>query len=124
MPPKVDSLIYPKISYLILGICFSVQNELGIYAKEKQYSDLLEKRFRESKISYKRQFLISDSGNIVDFIIDNKIILEVKAKRIITKSDYYQLQRYLQESKIKLGLLVNFRNKYLKPKRVIRIDKK
>ena len=36
--------------------------------------------------------------------------------------DYYQLQRYLQISNIKLGLLVNFRNQYLKPIRVIKID--
>jgi hypothetical protein len=45
-------------------------------------------------------------------------------KRILTKEDYYQLQRYLQESRAKLGLLVNFRNKYIKPKRVVRIDTK
>ncbi len=38
------------------------------------------------------------------------------------KEDYYQAQRYLQASGIKLALLVNFRNRYLKPVRIIRID--
>lgn len=71
---------------------------------------------------YKREMKISDSGNIIDFLIDNKIILENKAKRIITKDDYYQLQRYLQALNIKLGMIINFREKYLKPKRIVKID--
>lgn len=74
------------------------------------------------RFKHNRKHKIGDSGNIVDFMIDNKIIIEVKAKRIITKNDYYQTQRYLQESRIKLGMLVNFRSKYLKPKRVLRAN--
>ena len=50
------------------------------------------------------------------------MVLELKAKKVITKDDYYQIQRYLQMLNIKLGLLVNFRNRYLKPIRVVRID--
>ena len=74
------------------------------------------------KIRFERELSIGNSGNIVDFLIEDKIILELKAARIITKEVYYQIQRYLQESKIKLGMIVNFRNYYLKPIRVIRID--
>jgi len=46
----------------------------------------------------------------------------VKAKPLILKNDYYQTQRYLQALNIKLALLINFRNRYLKPIRVIKID--
>ena len=73
---------------------------------------------------YKREISIANTGNILDFLINNKVILEVKAKRVITKADYYQTQRYLQESKAKLGIIINFRNKYLSPKRIVRISKK
>jgi len=118
-----NKLIYPKLSYTVVGICFTVHNELGNFAKEKQYNNLIEKQLIESRIPYKRELNIGDSGNIIDFLIDEKIILEIKAKRIITKNDYFQIQRYLQESQIKLGILINFRDKYIKPHRVVRIDK-
>jgi GxxExxY protein len=115
-------VIYPELSYKITGICFNVHNELGRYAREKQYADKIEKQLKGEGVFYKRELIIGDSNNILDFLIEDKIILELKAKRLLTKEDYYQLQRYLQESGIKLGMLVNFRNRYIKPVRIIRID--
>ncbi len=119
---RLNKLIYPELSYTIVGVCFDIHNELGRFAREKQYGDALDHSLRKLKISYKREFHADKTGNIIDFIIDDKLILELKAKRVITKDDYYQVQRYLQILNIKLGLLVNFRNRYLKPIRVIRID--
>ena len=119
---KKNKLIYPELSYTLTGICFDVHNELGRYSREKQYGDLLEQKLKEAGIPYKREFKIKKTGNIVDFFIANKIILELKVKPLILKEDYYQAQRYLQASNIKLALLVNFRNRYLKPIRIIKID--
>ncbi|HEY4508498.1 MAG TPA: GxxExxY protein [Candidatus Paceibacterota bacterium] len=118
------NLIYPELSFKVVGLCFVVHNELGVYAKEKQYADLLERKLIGDKVTYKREQIIGDSGNIADFIIDDKILLELKAKRIITRDDYYQTQRYLQETRLKLGIIVNFRDRTIHPKRVVRIDKK
>jgi len=117
-----NDLIYPELSYLIVGICFSTHNELGPFCKEIQYSRYIEQKLKESKINFKREIPIGEGQNIIDFVIENKIVLELKAKRIITKDDYFQIQRYLQDSKLKLGIIVNFRSKYLRPLRVVRID--
>lgn len=119
---KEEGLIFGDLSYVINGILFSVHNEKGQYAREKQYGDEVERLLKEKRLSYKREVAISGSGNILDFLIENKIILELKAKRIITKEDYYQIQRYLQETGLKLGILVNFRDKLIKPKRIVKIE--
>ena len=115
---KID-LLYEYLTYKIRGILFEVHRELGRFAKEKQFADLLEKKFIERNVNYKRELKISETGNIVDFLVDDKIILEVKPKPFLLKIDYYQLQRYLQSTQIKLGLLVNFRAMYLNPQRVL-----
>jgi len=117
-----EKVLYPELSYTLVGILFSTHNEIGPFAREKQYNDLIETKLKESKIPYKREFIISDSGNILDFLIDNKIILETKATRIITKEHYRQIQNYLQATGVKLGILVNFSNRYVKPIRVLRMD--
>jgi len=117
-----NKVIYPELSYLITGICFDAHNSLGRFSREKQYGDFIEQKFINLKVPYRREYKIGKSGNIVDFLIDDKIILEIKAKDILLKDDYYQLQRYLQGLNIRLGLLINFRNSYLRPNRVVKID--
>ncbi|OGZ33757.1 MAG: hypothetical protein A2Y98_03240 [Candidatus Portnoybacteria bacterium RBG_19FT_COMBO_36_7] len=119
---KNNKLIYPELSYIITGICFEVHNILGRYSREKQYADLLQEKIKTLNIPYKREFAAGNTGNKVDFLIDNKIIIELKAKPIVLKEDYYQTQRYLQVLNKKLALIINFRNRYLKPIRIIKID--
>jgi len=121
----IDKVLYRELSYKIVGICYKVPNELGRYNKEKQYSDKLEEYFKANRMKYKRELELSTIkdtsmfGNRVDFIVDNKLLLEIKAKRCLLKSDYYQIKRYLEAADLDLGLLINFRMKYLSPKRVL-----
>jgi len=103
-------------------IFFEVHGELGMYAREKQYADAVEQKLKIRNIHYKRELGISNSGNILDFLIEEKVVLELKAKRMLTQDDYRQIQHYLQETQARLGILVNFREKNIKPIRIVRID--
>jgi len=119
-----QKIIHKDLSYKINGLCFKIHKKLGRFCREKQYSDNLEALLIEDGIKYVREFEISNltdspKGNKADFIIENKIIIDVKAKKFITKEDYYQILRYLSGAKLELGLIVNFRDRHLKPKRVL-----
>ena len=116
-------LLYPKLSYKIVGLAFDVHNELGQFAREKQYADLLEEKFRIENLAYKREMGVGDSGNIIDFLVcdEEKILLELKTVRVLGRAHFRQMQNYLQQTRIKLGLLINFSDKYLSPKRVLLI---
>lgn len=120
-----DKLIYPKLSYEITGILFQVHNELGRFRRERQYCDLFESKLKESNLKYAREKIIKtvDGGSIdkVDFFVDDKILLDFKAKNFITKEDYFQMLRYLKGLNLKWGLIVNFRNSHLKPKRILNL---
>jgi len=126
MRTNATNIIYKELSYKLNGIFFVVHNKLGRFKNEKQYQDAIENELQLLKISYQREVAISPlfqgerkRRNICDFIIEDKIIIDTKVKRIITKEDYFQMKRYLTSSKLKLGIIVNFRQKYLVPKRVV-----
>ncbi|MEK7608868.1 MAG: GxxExxY protein [Patescibacteria group bacterium] len=118
---KNTKIIHKELSYIISGILFKVHNELGRFCRERQYTDTIELLLKDSKINYVRENKTS-LNNVPDFVIDNKIILEIKAAPFVLREHFNQTQGYLQDTNIKLGLLVNFRSKYLKPIRIIRID--
>lgn len=118
-------ILHKELSYLLVGLCFSIHGKLGRFCGEKQYGDALEVMLKENKLDYLREKNLpikgidNDSTNRVDYIISGKILLDLKAKEVITKEDYFQMQRYLGASGCKLGIIVNFRNRHLVPKRVI-----
>lgn len=127
---KIGSeVVYPELSYKLNGILFMCHNNLGRYRTEKEYGDFLEKALKDHSIVFEREKALPPSfegeqprRNIVDFLIENKIILDLKAKLIISKDDYFQMQRYLKAFNCRLGIIVNFRQKYLRPKRIINKD--
>ena len=115
-------IIEKELSYKLVGIFFEIQRELGRFCRERQYADAFEEKLKTAKIGFKRECPIEVAGrksNFVDFFIEDKIFVDLKSKPFFEKSDFFQMKRYLETSGIKLGLLVNFRDKYLKPKRVL-----
>lgn len=124
-----QELIYKDLCYDVYGLLFKVHNELGRYCNEKQCADLFETKLQGNKIKYEREKVIPVSfqgersgRNRVDFVIEDKIIIDLKCVRLVERREYYQMQRYLKAFGKKLGLIVNFREKYLKPKRVINAE--
>lgn len=120
IPSKNEKeFLYEDLTYAINGILIEVHKELGPYAREKQIGDLLEKKFKEKNVSFKKEVRIGDSGNIVDFIIEGKIILELKTVPFLIIEHYDQVKRYLIQANLKLGILANFRGKRVQVKRVL-----
>ena len=123
---NTEKLVYPRLSYDLCGIMFGIHNKLGRYCSELQYGDALEKVLQDRKIQYDRELFLKECfegekprRNKVDFLIDNKIIVELKCRSFLSKEEYFQVKRYLISARKKLGLLVNFREKYLKPRRIL-----
>lgn len=117
-----DEFLYGDETYKLRGILFAVHNELGRFAKEKQYCDKAEEHFKLKPVPYLREPNIGDTLDRPDFIVWDLIVLEFKAKPFLQKEDFEQTQRYLNQTKLKLGILVNFRAKYLKPQRILNIN--
>ncbi len=122
----MSKVIYKELSYQITGLLFKTHQELGRYRNERQYADYFEKLLKQVGMKYIREYRFEDyqygQGKVrcvCDFIIDDKIILEFKAKNFITKEDYYQTKRYLITLNLELAIIVNFRQVRLSPKRVL-----
>ncbi len=115
-------LIEKELSYKIVGVLFKVHKNLGRYCREKQYGDLFAKLLEEENIKFARECPIPIAGrksNFVDFYIEDGVLVDLKSKPFVTKEDYYQMRRYLESINKELGLIVNFRNVYLNPKRIL-----
>jgi len=129
MKTKSNKIIYPELSYKLTGLMYETHNHLGRYKSEKQYADYFEKLLKREGIKYEREKPLPPSfegeskrRNVPDFIVENKIIIDFKAARLITKDDYYQMRRYLSSYNKKLGIIVNFRCQSIKPKRILNAE--
>lgn len=119
-------LLYADLTYKIRKAAFNVYNELGFGHKENIYQKSLEEEFNQLKLPYKREFNLkvyykdTKVGDYrPDFIIDDKIIIEIKATEFVPKTFETQLIYYLKSTKYKLGLLINFGSPKLQIKRLI-----
>ena len=112
-------------TYKIIGICMEVHRILGPGLLEVIYKDALEIEFKENNIVFEREkeFLINYKGTILphkyyaDFMVNEDIILEVKAVKEFSKEHLAQVLNYLKLADSEIGLLVNFQTKSLEYKR-------
>lgn len=121
-------LIYPKLCYQIVGILFEVFKQLGIGYQEKYYQRIIAIELKENKLKFREQVpvVINYKGAKVgryylDFLIEDKIILEIKKHDKFSKANIEQVYGYLKAANLKLGILANFTKSGVKFKRIINI---
>lgn len=123
---KRKDLLYPELSYKIIGILYEVYNDLGYGYQEKYYEKAVEIFFKNKNINYKRQLYIplkfrnQKIGNyFLDFLVEDKIVLELKKGDKFSKSNIDQVYEYLKVNDLKLGIIAQFSSTNLKFKRII-----
>ena len=122
----MGKLLYEDLTYKIRGACFSVYNELGGLFREKIVDRALTEELLEKGLKVDSQKRIDvyykekKAGvYIPDKIVNDEVLLEVKCKPILSKSDEEQFWKYLKGTKYRLGLLINFGAHNLEIKRII-----
>lgn len=127
----MSHIIYKEEAYEIIGKCFEVHNNLGAGFLEIVYKDALEYEFRKAGIPFEREKkyevnykdIVLPHNFYADFVIYDKIILEIKAASSFVDEFTAQCINYLKVSNNKLALLVNFGDSSLIHKRIVLAEK-
>lgn len=123
-----QDLIYPDLSYKIIGILFDVHNSLGGGLQEKVYYNAIKVAFEEVEIGCKEQVMVplmykgkKIGSYFLDFLIEDKIVLEIKTGDRFKRTNIEQTYAYLKSTGLKLGMLANFSKTGLKYKRIVNL---
>ena len=123
---KRQDLLYPELSYKIVGSAFDVYNELGSGHSEKYYEKGLAEALSKNNLKFKEQISFSIKYNnkiigrkILDFLVEDKIVVEIKKGNRFSKSNIDQVLEYLKMNNFKLAILINFGNEDVVFKRII-----
>jgi GxxExxY protein len=119
-------LKYEELTGKIIGCAMKVHRKMGTGYQEPIYSRCLAIEFEKVGISYKKEceqpiyyYDIQVGKKRVDFIVDGKICLEIKALTELTDKELNLALNYLESFKLDHGLLINFGSKSLQFKRLI-----
>ena len=119
-------LLFEEETRLIIGLAFSVLNEIGHGLHEKIYENSLVVGFRQERISFdqQRSFPVLFRGEqvgefIPDLIAFNKVIVDTKVIDRITDHERGQMLNYLRITNIRVGLILNFKHAKLAWERIV-----
>lgn len=124
-------MLYRDLSYKVIGAAMAVHNEMGCGFMEKVYQEALAIELSERNIPFERekQIKILYHGQVLrcpyiaDFVIDGKIILELKALTDMNLGLVKaQLLNYLKATYLSLGIILNFGVRSLFVERVVYFD--
>jgi GxxExxY protein len=122
-------IIYHQECYAIMGACFEVYKDKGPGFLEAVYQECLELEFEIRGVPFQRQadLRLNYKGRALkqtyaaDFVLYEKIILEIKAASELVDAHRAQVHNYLKATGLKLGLLVNFgHHPLLEHERIVR----
>jgi len=121
-----EKIIYKDLSYKSVGLAIQVRKELGFGFLEKVYENALMILLEEDGIEAKQQFPIKVAfhGRIVgdyiaDILVENQIILELKAQDKIADIHKAQTLNYLRATNLKLAIILNFGKDRLEHERLV-----
>ena len=123
----MDNIIYKEESYQVIGRCIEVHNNLGSGFSEIVYKDALEYEFWKAGIPFEREKVYDITYKEIvlphkfyaDFVVFDKIILEIKGVAGIADIFVAQAINYLMVSQNRLALVVNFGELKLNYKRIV-----
>ncbi|OGU13830.1 MAG: GxxExxY protein [Ignavibacteria bacterium GWB2_35_12] len=125
-------MLYEDITEKIIGCAMRVHSFLGNGFQELIYQRALALEFREIGLDFVREqeqriyykdYPESIGTRRVDFLVENKILVEIKAITELNDIHLAQILNYLTAYKLEVGLLINFGEKSLKFKRLIKTNK-
>lgn len=121
-----DKIVHRDLSYKIVGLAIQVRKELGFGFLEKVYENALMVLFRENGIKAEQQVAIKVTfhGQIIgdyvaDILVEDSIILELKALDKIIPVHKAQVLNYLKATGLKLAILLNFGKDSLEHERLV-----
>jgi len=121
-------LLYKDLTDKILGAAYQVHRELGCGFLEKVYQEALAVVLTEMNIPFEREKPLDilfygkklNCKYIADFVVDNKVMLELKAVTNLDVNCESQVINYLKATGYKVGFLMNFGNPSFHFKRLVR----
>lgn len=123
---RKPNLLYPGLSYEILNVLFEVFKKLGDGYLEKVYQKAIASELRKREIKFTEQLpaKVEINGEVIaryylDFLIEEKIVLEIKKDKNFDRTNITQVYSYLKATKLKLGILANFTKQGVKYKRIV-----
>jgi len=115
---SLDPLKYRELTEKILGVFYDVYNELGHGFLEQVYARSMEHALTTAGLRVSREVPIAvwfrgvQVGDFkADLLVEDKVLLELKAARTIDAAFEKQTLNYLRATEIEIGLLLNFGNK-------------
>lgn len=123
---KLNGLLYEDITYKIRGCAFRVKDEVGSGHKESVYHNALAEALKSAGLCFEQEkhIPVLYQGKKVgtykpDFIVEDKIIVELKALPFIGFTETKQVWNYIKGASYKLALLINFGPQGVAIKRIV-----